>query len=97
VAERSLGEACEKLGAPGAALEWYRTALKTCAEGDEFSGGHALKVFLALAGQQLLPDDEATASSVAVKSWRVLELPGSPDLKDLGKTAEALAKRTSES
>ena len=92
VAERSLGTACEKLGTPEEALEWYRAALRTCADGGQFSGGQALHGFLRLAAPALSPQDEALLRSVVVKSWAVLELPGAPDLRNLTETAEKLAK-----
>jgi len=93
VAERSLGAACEKLGTPGEALEWYRAALKTCAAGGRFSGGQALHAFLKLAPSTLPVEDEALIRPVVEKSWAVLELPGVPDPKNLAEAAEKLARR----
>jgi len=94
VAERTSGDICGKLGRDDEALGWYRAALETCVVGDGFSGGVALEAFLRLHGQQLAPDDRNLVASVARKSWGVLELPGTPDLKDLTKTAGMLARRT---
>ena len=95
VAERSLGDLCEKLGLREEAERWYRAALATCVAGKKFSGGLALKAFVKLMGR-LSTQDEALAESVAKKSWEALDLAGKPDLSDIGKLADTLASKASE-
>jgi len=84
--EHQIGEALEREGKPTEALRWYARALRTCAEGDEFSGRRALTAYLRLKGGKVGPDDEAAVAAAAEKSWRVLELAGAPNLKDLPAT-----------
>jgi tetratricopeptide (TPR) repeat protein len=96
VSERSLGEVCEKLGLREQAERWYRAALATCVAGRKFSGGLALKAFVKLKGPRLSKQDETLVVAVAKKSWKALDLKGKPDLTDLGRLAETLAKRASE-
>jgi tetratricopeptide (TPR) repeat protein len=84
--ECQIGEALEREGKSAEAVGWYARALRTCAEGDEFSGHRALNAYLRLNGGKVAPDDEAVVASAAEKSWRVLELTGTPNLKDLPAT-----------
>jgi tetratricopeptide (TPR) repeat protein len=90
--ERCLGQVCETLGLPEEALRWYRTSLSTCSQGDEFSGHRSLTALLRLTGGEVPPEDKPTVASVAEKSWRVLQLPGAPDLNDLVGTVSKLAE-----
>jgi len=96
VAERSLGELCERSDNRDEAARWYRAALVTCAEGDKFSAGLALKPFLRLRGSQLSEEDRKLAITVIEKSWGVVELSGTPDLVNLNEAAEALASKASQ-
>jgi tetratricopeptide (TPR) repeat protein len=89
--EHNIGESLEREGLPEEALGWYKIALKTCSKGDEYSGHQALNAYLKLKGGKIEPGDEPLIASVIVSSWRVLELPGTPDLKDLSSTATELA------
>lgn len=99
--ETSLGGATERQAQSAEALNWFRTALVTCCQGDEFSGNKALSGYLRLTGGTVEPADEAAVLCVAEKSWRVMSLPGAPDPNDWIATAfrleEELAKRVSES
>jgi tetratricopeptide (TPR) repeat protein len=88
--EHHVGEALERGGGLKEALDRYTTALRTCSAGGEFSGLRALSAYLRLKGGKVEPEDEALIASVAEKSWRVLELPGAPDLKDLPATIRRL-------
>lgn len=90
--EYNVGDANERAGIPQEALSWYRAALTTCSRGDEFSGNKTLTAFLRLSGGEIPPEDRVLVSSVAVKSWRVLELSGEPDLKDLTATVKRLTE-----
>jgi len=93
-AEHMLGVACEKSGLSEEALRQYREALQTCLAGDDFSGGHALERFLALAGVELRSEDHHLATAVIEKSWKVLELQGEPDLDNPVVCAKALVEKT---
>jgi tetratricopeptide (TPR) repeat protein len=89
--EHHIGEALEQEGQPAEALSHYRKALKTCSDGGEFSGHQTLTAYLRLKGGEIDAGDEALLASVAAKSWRVLELPGAPNLEDLTATVAALS------
>ena len=88
--EHSVGEAFERQGLLGEALSWYKTALQTCSRGDEFAGLRALIACLRLNGGNIEPGDDTLLASVVVKSWRVLELPGTPNLENLRAATEEL-------
>ena len=98
--ETSLGGAAERQAQPAEALQWFRNALATCCQGDEFSGSKALSGYLRLSGGKVEPADERVVECVAEKSWRVAVLPGAPDPNDWTATAarldEELANRASE-
>lgn len=91
--EHNLGKACEGSGAVQEALSWYRTALKTCSTGKEFSGNRTLTAFMRLSGANVSPDDYALLALVIQKSWAVLEIPGRPDLADLAASVNELMTR----
>jgi len=75
---------------------WYRKSLETCAESGKFSGGAVLHKYLELQPQDRLPSqDLALCSTVALRSWKLLKLPGSPDLDDLSGTALKLIETES--
>lgn len=94
-AELSVGHACEKAGETQEAMEWYRAALRTCAQADElFSGATATKALLVLA-PELSPSDRELARTVTAKSWQVLSLPNEPNLDDLVGMTEILMQRAS--
>lgn len=88
--ETSLGGAAELQAQSAEALNWFRSALETCYQGDEFSGNKALSGYLRLSGGKVESVDEAVVSCVAEKSWRVLGLPGAPDPNDWPATAARL-------
>jgi len=81
--EENLGRANEKLGNIQEALIWYRHALRTCAEGTEFSGNRVLSSFLNLTKGAISEIDQPSVAAAVEKSWRVLEVPGIPNLRDL--------------
>jgi hypothetical protein len=99
--ETSLGGAAERQMQSAEALTWFRSALETCCQGDEFSGSKALSGYLRVSGGKVEPADETVVSCVAEKSWRVLGLPGAPDSNDWAATVarleQELANRVSES
>lgn len=98
--ETGLGGAAERQAQSAEALKWFRSALVTCCQGDEFSGNKALSGYLRLTGGTVDPVDEKIVSCVAEKSWRVIGLPDAPDPNDWTATAvkleEELARRASE-
>jgi len=89
--EHNVGESLEREGLPEEALDWYKRSLKTCTDGHEYSGHQSLAAYLRLKGGKIEPGTETLIASIIVRSWRVLELPGTPDLKDLLSTATELA------
>ena|SRR2546422_483532 len=94
--EHRVGEICEKADASEEALSWYRKALRTCSTGRQFSGNRTLTAFLRLSGDSFSPADNALLASVIQTSWRVLEVPGEPDLIDLAASISALTTRFNE-
>jgi len=84
VQELGLGDICQKRQRVNEAVSWYRTALRTCAEGKGISGGTALKAFLMFRPQESLTAEEVElCSRVAERSWQVLGLAGRPDVRRL--------------
>lgn len=81
--ETHLGNADERSQSFPEALTWYRTALKTCADGEEFSGNQALSAMLRVMKGSFATEDSEIVARVLKKSWRVLEVPGEPNLRDL--------------
>jgi hypothetical protein len=91
VHELSLGAVCEKQQRMSEAVSWYRTALRTCIEGENISGGTALNKLLSLQNQNVLEaEDQELWTQAAEKSWDVLGLPGQPDLTDLKLVVSAI-------
>lgn len=88
--EQGIGEAFAREELLGEALNWYKRALQTCSSGDEFAGLRALTAYLRLKGGNIEPGDDPLIASVVVKSWRVLELPGTPDLTNPQSATEEL-------
>jgi hypothetical protein len=88
--EQHIGEALESLHMKPEAADWYRRALMTCSTGDEFSGNPTLTSLLRISEGQISPQDAALAASVLEKSWRVLELPGKPDVTHLAQAIDSL-------
>jgi hypothetical protein len=91
VRELSLGSLFERQNLNEEAYSWYRTALDTCLLDNGTSGGTALKGLLQLCPATNLPlDDIALCRRVIEHSWRVLRLPGSPDLSNLEAAASVI-------
>ena len=89
--ELSLGNICEHQGKPEEALEWFKKALQTCCQGDEFAGVKAVTGYLRLNDGKIEPGDEALIACVVEKAWRVLELAGTPDANDWAAAAARVA------
>lgn len=89
--EYEVGSSYEKSALRLEAIGFYRSAIQTCADGDEFSCNKALSAFLTLNHGQIPSEDEMLVAAAVEKSWRVLELEGHPDLSDLSKAVAALA------
>ena len=89
--QSNIGESYAKEGEFEKAIGWFRNAIETCAGGDEFSGEKALSAFQAL--NNGIPEKDARIVALAIeKSWRVLELPGFPDLSNLSGAILGLAQ-----
>jgi hypothetical protein len=93
--EDELGKISEKTDAENAVF-WYRAALKTCSNGDEFAAIPTLGSFLRLNSGNISQEDRALVASVLQKSWRVLDLPGGPNPDDLVGSVATLTGRFDE-
>lgn len=89
VHELSLGSICRAERSPSEALKWYRSALQTCLDAGDVSGGNALKNLIALVGEDIGSEDMALCRAAIAHSWAVLGLPGEAATYDL---ATAIAK-----
>lgn len=94
--EYEIGVSFENASLVNEARTYYRSAIETCAYGDEFSGNKQLGAYLAINNGQILPGDEAAIIAALKKSWRVLELSGEPDLTDLADSIVKLSEGFSE-
>ena len=65
------------------ALNWYRSALRTCVEATEVSAGTALKNFVLLAGEHIGAEDIVLCRAAIARSWAVLGLSGEAPTHDL--------------
>jgi len=95
--EYEIGHVLEQKGCPDQALDWYRLALHTCAVGDEFAADSVLAAFLRINGEDISEPDRTVIEVAVRKSWRVLEVPGDPDLTDLPRTITRLSEHLSKS
>jgi|GEM_PF-2209543 len=93
--EQMMGTYYEQQRIPEEAIKWYRRALVTCDEGDQFSGHKSLVSFIRLSGQELSQTDERLVAKVTSKAWRVLGVPGNPDLSNLPATIGKLSEHFS--
>jgi len=90
--EHNIGASYEQEGSDDEALVWYRSALRTCAQGDRFSDDQTLTAFLALNKGEIPTKDEDVVAIGVKKSWETLGLQGNPDLSDLPGAISKLAK-----
>ncbi len=81
--QHKIGDSYQIEGSIEKALFWYRAAIQTCVTGNEFSCDQTLTALLSILKNQIPRDDEEQIALAIEKSWRVLELPGTPDLTDL--------------
>ena len=95
-AELSVAHVCELNGEHREALAWLRAALLTCSRAIEpFSGASAARALMSLE-PEIQPADRELLRDVLVRSWRVLHLPGEPDLDDLSGTTNLLRRAGSQ-
>lgn len=91
VHELCLGSICEEQQQIEEALSWYRNALETSLECSDVSGGSALQSYLRLRGQNNLnPQEKGLCRQVIAHSWKLLRLPGKPNLTNLAIAADAI-------
>jgi tetratricopeptide (TPR) repeat protein len=91
VTEQGIGRICEKQSKIQEAKEWYMKALMTIKKGDACDGGSALKSLLTLVGEGNLSDEaRALCNAVAIKSWKLLRIPGEPDLNNLAEATQRI-------
>lgn len=81
--QHSIGQSFQMEGLNDSAIIWYCDAIRTCAESDEFACPETLLALLKLKKGTVDIEDNLTVKTAVEKSWRVLELPESPDLADL--------------
>ena len=94
--EYQIGRSYENAGQRADAQAFYRSAIQTCAYGDEFAGNQSLSAYLTLNDGQILSEDQDDVAAAIVKSWRVLELSGEPDLNDFSGAVIKLVEGLSE-
>jgi len=90
--EYELGKSFEIEGQKEDALNYYLSAIKTCAEGEKFSGCQPLAAYLALNEGHIPQEYHDTVAMAVEKSWEVLEVPGRPDLDDLPNAINVLSE-----
>lgn len=90
--EYEIGKSFEKAVQIDDARVYYQSAIRTCAYGDEFAGNKPLTAFLRLNNGRIPSEDKAIVAAAVKKSWRVLELPGEPDLNNLSNAVTKLAE-----
>lgn len=93
--QHEIGNALETTGCVEDALSWYRAALATCATGDEFAANPSLVAFLRINGENIAEEDRQIVNAAIERSWRVLEVEGKPDLKDVAGNITRLAQEFS--
>jgi tetratricopeptide (TPR) repeat protein len=93
--EQLIAQTCEKLGEREEAIEWYRRSMKTYMAGDDF-GCLALLPYLHCCGDEILPEDVTMVERLVERSWKVVGLPGQPDLNDLPGAIRAIEQYISD-
>ncbi|MCC7306234.1 MAG: hypothetical protein IT173_01610 [Acidobacteria bacterium] len=94
--EYETGVSFENENRTNEALYYYRSAIDTCAYGNEFAGTKQLCAYLALNNGRILEGDEAMIMAAVTKSWRVLELFGEPNIAELPDAITKLGQGSSE-
>jgi tetratricopeptide (TPR) repeat protein len=77
---RKLAASYERSGNIDTALGALRFAMQVCSEDDKFSGNLALADFMRLCNGKIAIADRPLVKSVVIISWRVLEVPDTPNL-----------------
>jgi tetratricopeptide (TPR) repeat protein len=89
--ENALGRIAEQLSETAEAERWYLDALKTATEDPTTCGVSALRHLSQLRQSfALSPEERDLAERTVVQGWRVLHLPGEPDLSDLWASARKI-------
>jgi tetratricopeptide (TPR) repeat protein len=89
--ESALGVISKQLGDKPEAERWFLGALHTAAEDPTISGISALRSLSQTRGTFFLSTEERKlVERVVVQAWRILRLPGEPDLKDIFASAWVL-------
>jgi len=94
--EYETGVSFENENCTNEALSYYRSAIETCAYGDEFAGTKQLGAYLALNNGRILEGDKTMIMAAVKKTWRVLELPGEPNIAKLPDAITKLGQGISE-
>ncbi len=89
----AIGVVSEQLGDTVDAERWFIAALESAAEDPTTCGISALKHLSRLRNSfELSPEERRLAERVVAQGWRVLRLPGSPDLSDLWASARRVSQ-----
>jgi tetratricopeptide (TPR) repeat protein len=81
--QHNLGASYQRENLDEDAISWYRLALQTCIEANDFSCDQTLSSFLSVSHGDIPKDDEMRVIAAVETSWRVLGLPGLPNLTSL--------------
>ncbi|MEO6391638.1 MAG: tetratricopeptide repeat protein [Pyrinomonadaceae bacterium] len=87
--QQLIGRTCEKLGEHDEAIQWYRRSMKTCLASEDF-GCLALLPYLKCGGGDIYSEDVPMVKTLVERSWRLLAVPGQPDLNDLARAIRAI-------
>lgn len=90
---RNIGASYKESKMNEEAVMWYGKALRTCADGEMFSGQLALMPYLELNEGTIPGEDRDVVAHVLQKSWRVHRFPGEPDLNNLPASILELEQR----
>ncbi len=97
VHELRLGDVEQRLGKSEDAINSYRSALSTCLQSYDTSGGNALKAFLDLVPEATLSaSDKALCTEVVDHSMKVLRLKRQMGISDLASAMEMIRNAESE-
>ena len=90
--ELGLMQIAEKAGDDEERLHWCRAAFKTVAADPATNGVPIARTLLAMSGgvDALSPDERTDLERIIRNGWRVLELPGEPDLANVLATLDRL-------
>lgn len=90
VLELSLGALHEQSGEAAIASRRYVAAIETALSVDDVSAGAAIRRLVNLKKNQLTDAERQVCERAIEHSWKVLDLPGTPDTSDIGAASSTL-------